>query len=285
MRLTTKIIIGIIGSIFILSLLFIIGFSFSERKYYTFSNRGFNEINIPQEKSMGIDIAPFHVVVLEEDRTGIVTEEEVSGIIQIYLSYSGNNSLTLNPITSGDENRLFIPEALNGFIVAKTNSDTLTIQIKADELSKKYKKNLEKEFLSFSGIHLTLYSSNVNIISKIRGFKTNVCDIETDSIKIDANGDILIESCKAIDIDPVWVSNCKLTVQNSMAKTISLDFDRKGTWSIEECEIEARNYSGSGRHNITLHKNETGTINWLPKNKDAELNIKVPGDTAQIVFR
>lgn len=278
MRPTSKIILGIILSIFILSLLFIIGFSFSERRNY---RKIYSDvISIPHDSIIGINVASFRVIVLEEDRTGVVP-----GQLR-YFSYTDQNGLTLNPKTSGEENNLFFPEALNGFVATKTNNDTLTIQIKVNELIKKYDGEGSRVHLFFSGINLCLHTSNVNVINKVSGFLTKVSNIETDSIKIDSYGDILIESCKAMVIDPVMnQSHCQLTVKNSVAQTIHLDLDRIKNWNVEGCDVGVENLTGSGRHNIIQHRSERVKINWFPKNKDAELNIKVPGDTTQIAFQ
>jgi len=217
--------------------------------------------------------------VLEVDRTDEQTE--------IYPVFnSSGNSLVLNPITSGEENKLFIPEALNGFVAVKTNNDTLTIQIKSDEIRKEYDAEIWYNQLHFSGVNFNLYTSNANVVNKLNGLQTKVRNMVTDSIKIDSRGDILIESCKAIVIDPMMNQrNYRLTVKNSIAKIIYLDLDRLNDWKLEKCDIEIENLTGSGRHNITQHRNEKVKINWRPKNKNAELNIKVPGDTIQIVFQ
>ena len=284
MRLTTKIILGIILSILIVSLLFIIGFSFSERGNY--DNPYSHEISIPQDNPVGINVESYRVIVLEEDKAGIVLEEKVNGIMHIFLSYSKNNSLTLNSITSGEENKLFIPEALYDLISAKTDNDTLTIQIKTYELRKKYSKEGGKEYMSFSGINFCLYTSNVDIINHLDNFSTQVINIETDSMKIVSNGDVLIESCKVIGIDPDMYKNySKLTVKNSVVQTIYIDLDYIRNLDIEGCDIEVENITGSGKHNIKQHRNETGKINWYPKNKDAVLSITLPGDTMQMVLQ
>ena len=122
----------------------------------------------------------------------------------------------------------------------------------------------------------------MNIINNVSRYQIKVKNIETDSIIIVSNGGVLIDDCKANYIDPGFG---RLTIKNSIAKTINLDLNRVRNWNIEDSEIETRNYTGSGRHNVTLHRNETGTINWLPKNEKAELNIKVPGNPTQIVLQ
>ncbi|MDR0575780.1 MAG: hypothetical protein LBG96_17465 [Tannerella sp.] len=279
MKLTTKIISGIILSAFALSLLFIIGFSFTDRKYF---KRAYNNTitRIPQDNMMGIEVEPYRVIVLDTERPDTENNDAYG------FGYD-ECGLFINPAATPDkENKLFIPEALHGFISAKTNDDTLTIRIKIDELRKKYKKEDADNYTFFAGINLHLYTSNTNVINKITSVQTKISNIETDTIRVNAWGDIHIDSCKAIVINPVLEENYrKLTVKNSYARTIHLDLDRINNWNIENCKIKEENLTGSNRHSITKHRNESGTINWYPKNKDAELNIKVQGDVTQIIFQ
>ena len=313
MKLTTKIIIGIIGTIFILSLLFIIGFSFSERRFNKSDYVPREKRYIPQENQIGLSLAPHRVIVLEEDYTGTRFEDEKRpGSIRanMYLPFS----LTVNLTNPEMENKLYMPEMLSGCIVTKMNNDTLTVQIKHYELRKKYDNKDSINFLSIYGADVCLHISNINIIDKTSS-TVKISDITTDSIlinsnggvllnscnanviminahggvllnscnanvmMIDAHGDVLIEACTANVIDPVYG---KLTVKNSFVKTIFLDLDRNKSWSLEECEIENQNVTASGQHTINWYRNEVGRINWRPKNKDAALFIKVPGDTTQI---
>ena len=280
MRLTTKILSGVIGSIFILSLSFIIGFSFSERRHYS-TNYNTPNISIPQDNQIGISLEPHRVIVIEEDFTGVrIEDEKTPGMIRFNMGIN-ISSLTINQIVPEMESKLYIPEALNGCIATIIHDDTLTIQIKNYELRKKYDKEDSVAYISFSGVDLCLHISNVNIINKVSG-NSLLHNLETDSIVIDSRGDVLIESCKANFIHSV---NGRLTVKNSIVKAILLDLDRRGSWNLEGCEIENQIFTGSGRNYVTWNRNETGTINWHPKNPDAELNLKIQGDTTQIVFQ
>jgi len=280
MRLTTKIISGVIGSIFILSLSFIIGFSFSERRHYRNYNRTPN-ISIPQDNQIEISLDPHRVIVIEEDYNGVRFEDEKRrGTMRINTGIN-SSSFTISQIVPDQENKLYISEALNGCIATIIHNDTLTIQIKDQELRKKYGKEDSITFISFSGVDLCLHISNVNIINKASG-SVFLNNLETDSIVIDSRRDVLIESCKANFIHSF---NNRLTVKNSVTKTMFIDLDRTRNWNIEGCEIENQIFTGSGRHNVTMHRNETGTINWHPKNPDAELNFKIPGEPIQIVFQ
>jgi hypothetical protein len=64
MRLTTKIISGFIMSIFFISLTFIIGFFFTDRKNKKHSN--LNVIDIPQDNITSIELGSFKTIVIEE---------------------------------------------------------------------------------------------------------------------------------------------------------------------------------------------------------------------------
>ncbi|MDR2385079.1 MAG: hypothetical protein LBD80_05380, partial [Tannerella sp.] len=118
MKLTTKIVTGIILSIFILSLAFITGFSFTDRKNYRRTN--VSVINIPRDSKTGIDTEPYRTIVLERDKY----EQE-----RIYHYIAEENcGLFLNPVTAeAEKNKLFIPDALLDFISVKTCNDTLTV--------------------------------------------------------------------------------------------------------------------------------------------------------------
>ena len=285
MRLTTKIIAGIILSIFLLSLLFIIGYSFTDRKNYNLSFAN-HTINIPQEDKTGIDIEPFRVLVFKVEQSDIDN--------RFYYNFTNEkNGLFIHPATTPDEeNKLFIPEVLNDFISIQTSNDTLTIKIKFDEVREKYAKMneaLEKRQLPgvgygiyVSGVNLYLHTSNINVINKLNDIQTQIINMKTDSVKIYSSGDINIDSCKAAVMEPN--TNRKLTVKNSEAKTIYMDLDRTRKWNIDGCVIEEQNVTGSGRHDITFHRNETGKINWYPKNENAELNLKFKGNAAQITY-
>ena len=285
MRLSTKIIIGIILSIFLLSLLHIISFSFTDRKHYQkiFLDRS---IKIPQMDKTGINIESYRVITVASKRS------DNEGGFYIYFT-NEENGLFIQPAASTDEeNSLFIPKALYDCISTKSNNDTLTLTINLDEVRDKYgtideanaKSNHSlSSSIPVSGFNLYLHTSNINVINQLNGVQTLISNIVAESIKISSKGDVTIDSCKANVIEPY--SKRKLNVSNSFAKVLILDLDEINNWKIDNCDIEARNYTG-GRpnHSITITGDESEKINWLPKNKEAELNLKFKGSAAKINF-
>ena len=289
MRLTTKIITGFIGSVFLLSILFIIGFSFTDRK---FNKAGvlFTVVDIPQEKKSGIQLEHHRVIVFESE----LPEADYP----VYTFGSEKCGLFLSPVTpAGVVSELFFPEGMSACISTQMNCDTLIVKIKFDEIRKKYQETDEKEKdfsntptartgIVFTGFNLYLQTSQVNIVNQLNNLPVYINNIKTDSILVYSTSDIVIDSCKANVVTPDLRKNYeKLTITNSAFKTLHLDLDRIHNWNIRDCEIETSNYTGSGQKNIRLDKHERGTINWRPKNENAELNLKFKGDSTQIHFR
>ena len=274
MRLTTKIISGFIMSIFFISLTFIIGFSFTDRKDQKHSNS--NVIYIPQDNLASIELGSFKTIVIDE----IQFESK-----KYYFGLSDNCNIFFEPpMENNNTDMLFIPAALKDFISIATTDDTLTIKLDLIELGNKYKNN-EYRFHSFSGINMYFKTSKLDVINYTQVIPVNIKNIEADSIKIASNANIRIDSCKALFTDPLLTTGYRnLNVTNSEIKRINLDLDKIYNWNIENCNIEEEYITGSGKHHITQTRKESTTINWIPKNENAELNIKIPGDTTKIII-
>jgi hypothetical protein len=273
MRLTTKITIATILSIFILSLTFIAGFSFTDRKNY---HRTYGKtVNIPQDHETGIETGTYRTVVLEREKPAEVK--------QIYYVFAeGNCGLHLKPVTAENErNKLFIPAELFDFVSAETRNDTLTIKIKMEELSGKYREN-ERMHVSFTGINLRLHTADVDVINRLFEIPVFIRHIATDTVRVNSQSDVRIESCTVRVVEPLTarsfrISDCKIN-------TLNIDLDLANKWNVEKSKVGTENFTGSGNHNIILTDNESKNINWLPKNKDSKLNITLKGDTTGFVF-
>ena len=274
MRLTTKIILGIILSIFAIALTFIIGFSFTDREKYNRSN--LSAIDLPQDNMTGIELASFKTILIDEfDLNSNGYNYGITDMCNIFFDSV--------PVDSNPD-MLFIPDVLKEFISVNTSNDTLVVKLNLLDLGEKYRTE-EHRFQSISGVNMHFNISKLDIVNKAP-LSVIIKNVETDSIKIVSNGDIFIDSCKALLIDPqLLVSYRSLKVTNSDVKRIDIDFDNIRNWNIENCNIEEEFFTGSGRHDIIKHRNEASNIMWVPKNKDARLNIGIQGDTTQIIIR
>ena len=274
MRLTTKITLGIILSIFFISLTSIISLSFTDWK----NNSSYDTVTeLPQDNPTGIELAAFKTIVI--DRIPFeLQERRVS-------SLSANCNLYFSPVSEkNNPDMLFIPEVLKEFVAVNTINDTLTVKLNLCDLGKKYK-NDEYRFNAFSGVNLYFNTSKIDIINKVSALSINIKNIETDNIKINSNGNIFIDSCKAQLIDPIIRGGYKeVKITTCDIKRLNLDLDYIKNWDFDKGNIEEVHITGSKEHHITLSKNISGSKYWIPKNNDAKLNVKLQGDTAKITF-
>ena len=290
MRPTTKITIGIFLSIYVLSILHIIYFSFTERKNYPDLIN--HSIRFSQEHTMGLNLPPCRVIVFEAEQ---FDPERAC----YYPLVSNESGVFIHPAATIDEdNKLYFPEELNDFISLQTKNDTLVVKIKMDGMAQRYgmmdvpllkgRTTRSRHYVSVSGVNLYVHTSEVNIINKLGDIPIQVSRLETDTIKIYSMGGVAIDSCKAKVIDPVVESRYdgRFTMTNSATQALNLDLDKTRGWRTTNCNIEAINITGSGRNaGLNLYSNEYGTINWLPKNSDAELSIKIKGNPAKVIYQ
>ena len=269
MRLTTKITLGIILSIFVISLTFIISLSFIDGE----NRSNVNVIELPQDNKTGIELSAFKTIIIDE------------GTFGLQENFSYNLISDFRPILEKNSpDMLYIPEVLKDYVSVNTLNDTLTIKLYLNDLSKKYK-NKEYRIQYISGINLHFNVSEMDIINKMKNSSINIKNIETDSIKIDSYGNIFIDSCKAQLIKPIVKDRNKMVIIiNCDAKRIYLDLDYVHNWNIEKCNIEEEYYTGSKKHGIILHENPSGTKYWIPKNKDAKLEMTLQGSPTKINF-
>jgi hypothetical protein len=286
MRLTTRIITGIILSIFALALLFIIGFSFTDRKI--FNRRQLNTIILPQDHQAGITLPSFKTVIIESEEPHAMSEAphamDKYGHIDIDVR---DCNLYIDPV-SGENNpeMLFFPESLKDFISTGMSNDTLKIRLDMWNLCRKYKS--EEHRVSYvSGINLRFVIAKIDVVNKLSDLSITIKNIETDRIKVDSYGNIRIDSCKAEVIEPLIRSGYhKLIVENCVSHAVNMNLDYVKKWNIKEnCTIDEVNYTGSGEHHIIVHRNTSEKMNWLPKKKKAKLNLTIQGDTTQILIQ
>ena len=270
MKLTTKIILGFLLTVFITSLVLIIGFSFSDRTKF---ERNFisDRISIPQEKT-GIELPSFKTIVIEKttDTKKLFPNDDC------YIKFESAKE-------EHSANILFIPEAMKDFVSVHSSDDTLKVKLDMDALIAKFD-NSDYPYSAISGVNMHFYTSKTDIIQKIEWIPVIISNIETDSIKIRSRGTVNIVDCKAIVIDPLF-DDRRLIIKNTEAKRVYIDMDHIPNWNFENCNIEEEYITGSKRYNMTYHKNEAKIIYWVPKEKDATLNIKIEGEPAKIIIQ
>ncbi|MDL2243823.1 hypothetical protein LJB84_03180 [Bacteroidales bacterium OttesenSCG-928-J19] len=273
MRLTTKIVFGIIGGVFALSLLFIIGFSFSERRYF---RTGHDEITIPQEQKITLETGSF--------KTLILNESESKTNIHFWLQ----GELRFLPLTDslGGMPQLEMPEALSKCLDRRLSGDTLYLTINAQGLGDW--ENREKSQVSYQGIkgiNLTVYTSSVDVRNRISGISTRVEGIDTDEIKVRSASDIALKNCTAITVVPRHQDNKRLTLLDCRIDTLDLDLKETGARIVNRNDIAVEILRGDREHRVYRYLTEAKEVLWIPKSDKAKLEMVFDADTARVVFQ
>lgn len=267
MRLTTKITLGIIGTIFLLSIIAIIYLSstYDGKKEDKWAYR-------IEGKQINVDVENYKSVFLELNSDIL----ENNGIF-----YRMEGSITLSPVTnSNTKNKLYFPEGLKPYLKTSVQDGNLKIALNVDELLK------EEENRRIKGIDLLLYSdSSVNITNNIPGLATKLLNMNAEDICIEQYaGSIILENCVFASVSPLIRSNGSFKMLNSKSKVLDIDLDYMRSWNIEKSEIDILNLKSSEQRKATLSKKEIKEVNWYPKTGKARLNIELSSDSAKIIF-
>ena len=270
MKLTTKIVLGIIISIFLLSIGFIIGLSFIDTGEYS----GVSLPSISQENIISVEVAPYQTIRIDEE------------LMQGEHDFSFGGTILIKPITNeGEKNKLFLPEELLRFTDIASSNDTLIIRLKMDEQYLSDQKTNRRTLYALGGANFFIHPSTVDVICNLSGIKVDIRNMETERIKINTSGEVTIDSCQANLIEPSMNRWWAFSLKNSRVRELTVDLDQIGRLGlIENCDIEVKNLTGSGNHRTDLSKSEAKTMNWIPKNKDAQLVVTLHGDTAKVMF-
>ncbi|NDV65971.1 hypothetical protein [Bacteroides sp. 224] len=278
MRLTTKIVLGVIGSVFVLSIGFIIGFSFTDRVDY---NTGYKDIPfISEENVVGLDVSPYKTVWLD-------SEPRAYNYKEIYP----RGRFKLAPVTSEEQrNKLFISEELSQFVDIVSSNDTLIIKLKINKLKEKYGKTddeARKYYAALDGVNFSLYGNFADVLSNLDGVAIEIEDMETDLIRINSTSAMYVTNCKANVLEPIQRGGYNsFQLKDSQIKELNIDLSCIGHREIINSEIDVENLTGEGYNYLERSKKSAKVINWHPKNKDARLEIRVEsGDSLQVKFK
>jgi hypothetical protein len=272
MRLTTKIVLGIIAAVFLIATGYIC--------YLSLSYDG--------EKETG--------VMLTGETTGI----DISGqkVIEIYAdtipkNYQRRNFvlfdglISIQPVTKEeDKGMMYMPKQLKEYMEITTLHDRIILHVKTAELLADHYKNEIPEPTLIRGVNFTIYTdSSINVISRLCYLKALAQNLKVESISIDLlRADLYIENCEADTITPAIRDWGSFVMKNSRTKVFNADLDYLFDWRIEQCDIDAENLTGSGNHNVVIPATECRVMNWNPKNEKASLNVSLGSDTARVVF-
>lgn len=285
MKCTTKIVLGIIGFVFAFSVIGIIyiAITFDREalrswRYNDYSARSFE---IPQEDMKSFDLSSFKVLSFKVDENAPVDgDKRVEG------------NIVLAPAKSkGDKNQLTFTNNISPYVNYEIVGDTLNIRLKHGDICKAYADSIGDWGSYVRGVTLTLSINNpeIQIISEIPRFGVIANDIDVNKLSVVANEcSIVIQESKIGELSASIYreggSGSVFLAKNTI-NTFNLDLDNVNNWGVKECQIGTENLTGSGNHNTQQSKSEAKIVNWIPKHKDAIMNVSLRGDTTQIKFQ
>ena len=272
MRLSTKIITGIILSIFLLTTSAIIGLSFIDTEKYERQIRT-SDATVSQENIITLSVEPFQAIKISYAAKN-QREHEIYPFGAMHLQPVMNEE---------DKNKLSLPEELLRFVDIASSNDTLIIRINMDKIHEQYRPSVMER--PMSGVNFFINTSMVDVINNAENIKIDIQNMTTEAIHLQTNGSVYIANCQADIITPRMERSGRFQLKDSQVRELNIDLDQMGrSWQIDNCDIEVENLTGSNRHNVNLPKSEAKIMNWLPKNADARLNITLRGDSAQVIF-
>ena len=242
MKRTTYIFIGILASVLVILIAGVVYISFqkSDRDSYilTFSDK-LLQTEFPGVRAVKVYASDTRHAWLEQACVNVV------------------------PSTDG-KTRLFSPES--EYLKISQDADTLVICLDLTnyDLPEQKKKYLIPG-LQAKGLQLT---------NTIRGLRTNMNGIKTDSLATYIqSGEVRLDSCeiRALYVDGDGVT---FNAHQSIIPYLYLDLDGVRNWGVHECTIGTEHLTGSETyHRNELQKGECKKMIWTPKKEDAVLHV------------
>lgn len=285
MRLTTKIVIGIIATIFLASFIYIFYKAATQEKPVSF--------DISSIKYTSIDIPPYKKVTVEIDPDGEYKIENS----RHYYNFYGDISIfstdekwdSLPHPDAGKKDKLLVAEGLKPYIRYVLDNETLKLYINpTDSLIKQWTEGRMYHSTSLIKMMIFTDSSSLDIQSNMDKIDISANHLNSDQMKIETkSGNILVNYCTTNSLTARIGNGFKsLTINHSKMKELNVhnenfDFD----WNITDSKIETANLSGYTGKQISIYPNSFKKVNIIKRgDEQSSFNIKIFADTAQLVF-
>lgn len=267
MRLTTKLVIGIILLVFIASISAIVGLSFTDLP--TRSHR-MNEVRTNAVKYMDLKVDTYKTVKIDiEPSSADVYRRQKGDILsELYIE---------NTRAGKSINTISVNQKMRNYLRVNVQNDTLYLKIDLVKLLKDNNSEILNEIVA-----LKIYNDNADVDNRIPGLNMKITGMKGNDIKLSSEGTILV---KESTFDKLECLKGNIFLERVSLNYLNLDLDNVHDWKVNDCKINEENLSGSRSHYIVTPKSETKVLNWHPKNKEANLNVKISGGNARLEFK
>lgn len=267
MRRTTIILLGIISSLLLLSVIFILYQSTLDLADFKMDNQKSNLSG----KVDSISISSYKILKIKE--ISRVSDNHTMGKIFVkpakYAMQTGY---------------FYFPNELLSMVTKRISGDTLIIQLNYDE--KKLDAIKERYKCGKLNAFFHLYTSPTSALSICN--EVNELDTELKGVSL---SEAVVNSCSSIVVDSCNINNLNLSgwypsinLKNSKINIFSLDLENLNNWNVHNCQINEEHLTGNGYHAIHLPKSECKRMTWKGKTKEASLHVDLDSDKASISF-
>lgn len=286
MRLTTKIVIGVIATIFLASFIYIFYEAATYKKPVPF--------DIKSLKYTSIDIPAYKKITLEIDPDG---EQKTDNRNHYYALYGDISIYSINEKwenlphpDAGKKDKLLITEELKPYLRYTLDGETLKLYIKpTNKLVKQWVEGNTHHSTSLIKMMVFVDSSSFDIQSNMERIDISAHHLHADQMGIRTiNGHIGIHYCSTNSltarIDNHGYKN--LLIDHSEIKELNVHNENSYfDWNITESKIETANLSGYTGKNISIYPNTFKKVNLIRTgDNNNSINIKLFTDTTQLVF-
>lgn len=283
MRLTTKIVLGIITAIFLTSIISIVCLSINDEK--PIADEELNSENI---KMTSIDIPPYKFITLDMENNDNIY---FTGTLNFHPLMDENEKKQWPFPDAGDKNKLLVTEELKSNIRQVLSGDTLKLFLKPSDDMMERKRESRMHYMD-SKIDMFLFTdSEINLKNDISFISVKMNDIKTKSINVNSYGEVRLQNCTIDTINPIGKDNNEsflsirnLYIDNSKIDILNWKLVGDNELNISNSKIEIGNFCGYTNKKIVIPPNTFKKINHVKKSDESALNIEILSDTVQFIF-
>lgn len=284
MRLTTKIVLGIIATIFLISIISIVCFSINYEKLIAEE-----ELNTEDIKMTSIDIPPYKFIMLNMESNDDFIY--YPGTLDIHPLMDENEKKKWPFPNAGEKDKLIVTEVLKPNIRQVLSGDTLKLFLKPTDKMLRGAKDRRMYHLD-SEVNMLLFTdSDINIINNIQFISVNIKDITANSIRVGSHGKTWLQNCTVNTFNPAiddksesFLMIRNLSIDNSKIDVLNCRFVEDNELNINNSKIETGNLYGYTNNKIIIPSNTFKKINHVKKSDERALNVEILSDTVQFIF-
>ncbi|MFV0417495.1 MAG: hypothetical protein ACK5KT_02025 [Dysgonomonas sp.] len=283
MRLTTKIVLGIIAAFFLINIIIIVCLSINYERPITDK-----ELRQEDIKMASIDIPPYKVITLDMESNDNIY---FTGTLNIHPLIDENEKKKWPFPDAGEKNKLLITEKLKPNIRQVLAGDTLKLYLKPSDDMMERKRD-SRMYHTDSKIDLFLFTnSDINFKNNIFFISVNVNDITANSVNISTGGKVQLQNCNIDTVNPIVRDNNEsfffvrnLNIDNSRIDILNCKFMEDNELNINNSKIGTGNFSGYTNQAIVIPSNTFKKINLVKQPDERAVNIEILSDTVQFIF-